>query len=85
MTLAAQALVEDRRTGTLERLMTTRLGVNQLFLGKLLSGVLRATFQTVLMLSLAFVVFRPLAPWPTWSCWPSRCWRLRHSPASPWS
>ena len=59
VTLAAQALVEDRRNGTLERLMTTRLGVNQLFLGKLLSGVMRAMFQTVVMLSLAFVVFRP--------------------------
>ena len=59
VTLAAQAMVEDRRTGTLERLMTTLLGVNQLFIGKLLSGVLRAMFQTVVMLSLAFVVFRP--------------------------
>ncbi len=62
VTLAAQAFVEDRRTGTLERLMTTRLGVNQLFLGKLLSGLLRAMFQTVIMLSLAFVVFRPAGP-----------------------
>ena len=62
VTLAAQAMVEDRRTGTLERLMTTRLGVNQLFVGKLLSGVLRAMFQTVVMLSLAFVVFRPAGP-----------------------
>ena len=62
VTLAAQALVEDRRTGTLERLMTTRLGVNQLFIGKLLSGVMRAMFQTVVMLSLAFVVFRPAGP-----------------------
>jgi ABC-2 type transport system permease protein len=59
VTLAAQALVEDRRTGTLERLMTTRLGVNQLFAGKFLSGVARAMFQTVVMLSLAFAVFRP--------------------------
>lgn len=59
VTLAAQALVEDRRNGTLERLMTTRLGVNQLFTGKLLSGVMRVMFQTVVMLSLAFVVFRP--------------------------
>ena len=59
VTLAAQAMVEDRRTGTLERLMTTRLGVNQLFVGKFLSGVARAMFQTVVMLSLAFVVFRP--------------------------
>ena len=62
VTLAAQALVEERRTGTLERLMTTRLGVNQLFVGKFLSGVARATFQTVVMLSLAFVVFRPAGP-----------------------
>ena len=62
VTLAAQAMVEDRRTGTLERLMTTRLGVNQLFAGKLLSGVMRAMFQTVVMLSLAFIVFRPGGP-----------------------
>ena len=59
VTLAAQAMVEDRRSGTLERLMTTRLGVNQLFMGKLLSGVMRAMLQTVVMLSLAFIVFRP--------------------------
>ena len=59
VTLAAQTMVEDRRTGTLERLMTTRLGVNQLFVGKLLSGMLRAMFQTVVMLSLAFIVFQP--------------------------
>ena len=59
VTLAAQALVEERRTGTLERLMTTRLGVNQLFAGKFLSGLMRAMFQTVVMLSLAFIVFRP--------------------------
>ena len=59
VTLAAQTMVEERRTGTLERLMTTRLGVNQLFTGKFLSGVMRAMLQTVLMLSLAFVVFQP--------------------------
>ncbi len=59
VTLGAQALVEERRTGTLERLMTTRLGVNQLFLGKFLAGVARAMLQAAVMLSLAFVVFRP--------------------------
>ena len=59
VTLAAQALVEERRTGTLERLMTTRLSVNQLFAGKFLSGMMRAMFQTLVMLSLAFVVFQP--------------------------
>ncbi len=62
VTLAAQAIVEERRTGTLERLMTTRLGVNQLFIGKFLSGLLRAMFQTLAMLSLAFVAFRPGGP-----------------------
>ena len=62
VTLASQALVEERRTGTLERLMTTRLGVNQLFVGKLLSGITRAMFQTLVMLSLAFIVFQPGGP-----------------------
>ena len=62
VTLAAQALVEERRIGTLERLMTTLLGVNQLFAGKFLSGLARAMFQTVVMLSLAFAVFRPGGP-----------------------
>ncbi len=59
VTLGAQALVDERRTGTLERLMTTRLGINQLFAGKFLAGVARAMLQAVLMLSLAFIVFRP--------------------------
>jgi len=82
VTLGAQALVEERRTGTLERLMTTRLGVNQLFAGKFLSGVSRAMLQTALLLSLAFIVFRP-ARWLFWSCSPSGCWRRRPSPAWP--
>lgn len=59
VTLGAQALVEERRSGTLERLMTTRLGVNQLFLGKFLAGVARAMLQAAVMLALAFIVFRP--------------------------
>ena len=42
--------------------MTTRLGVNQLFLGKFLSGLARSLFQTLVMLSLAFIVFRPAGP-----------------------
>ena len=58
VTLGAQTLVEERRTGTLERLMTTRLGVNQLFAGKFLASVLRATFQALALLSLAFAVLR---------------------------
>ena len=58
VTLSAQTLVEERRIGTLERLMTTRLGVNQLFVGKFLAGVLRATAQGLILLSLAFAVLR---------------------------
>ncbi len=58
VTMGAQTLVEERRIGTLERLMTTRLGINQLFLGKFLSGTLRATFQAVILLALGFAVLR---------------------------
>ncbi|MCY4651559.1 MAG: ABC transporter permease [Dehalococcoidia bacterium] len=54
VTVSAQTLVEERRIGTLERLMTTRLGINQLFAGKFLSGMLRATFQAVILLALGF-------------------------------
>ena len=57
VTMSAQTLVEERRIGTLERLMTTRLGVNQLFAGKFISGMLRAMVQALILLSLAFVVF----------------------------
>ena len=56
VTLGAQALVEERQNGTLERLMTTRLGVNQLFIGKFLASVLRAIVQALILLSLAFTV-----------------------------
>ena len=62
VTLGAQALVEERRNGTLERLMTTRLGVNQLFIGKFLAGIARATLQATIILALAFIVFRPAGP-----------------------
>ena len=62
VTLGAQALVDERRNGTLERLMTTRLGVNQLFIGKFLAGITRATLQATIILALAFIVFRPAGP-----------------------
>lgn len=58
VTMGAQTLVEERRIGTLERLMTTRLGINQLFAGKFLSGTLRAAFQAVILLALGFAVLR---------------------------
>ena len=58
VTMGANALVEERQNGTMERLMTTRLGVNQLFVGKFLASTLRATVQALILLSLAFAVFR---------------------------
>ena len=58
VTLGSQSLVDERRGGTLERLMTTRLGVNQLFIGKYLAGVFRASCQAAVLLILAFVVLR---------------------------
>ena len=58
VTLGANALVEERQNGTMERLMTTRLGINQLFIGKFLASTLRAIVQALILLSLAFAVFR---------------------------
>ena len=58
VTVSAQTLVEERRIGTLERLLTTRLGINQLFAGKFLSGMLRATLQAVILLGLGFAALR---------------------------
>jgi ABC-2 type transport system permease protein len=54
----SQALVLERRTGTLERLLTTRLTINQLFAGKFLAGVSRGMLQSAILLTLAFVILR---------------------------
>ena len=58
VTLGANVLVEERQNGTMERLMTTRLGINQLFVGKFLASTLRAIVQALILLSLAFAVLR---------------------------
>lgn len=58
LSLRAQALVEERQKGTLERLLVTRLGANQLFLGKFLSGVAKGIVQVVVLLGLAAIIFR---------------------------
>ena len=58
VTMGSQTLVDERLGGTLERLMTTRLGANQLFIGKYLAGVFRASFQAAVLLVLAFVVLQ---------------------------
>ena len=60
--LTAQALVEERRKGTLERLMATRLKIGELFGGKFMAYMARGFVQTVILLLLAYAVFRIFTP-----------------------
>ncbi len=60
--LTAQALVNERRNGTLERLMTTKLKVRELFFGKFLAYVARGFVQTTVLLLLSYAVFRLFTP-----------------------
>ena len=62
VTLSSRSIIEDRRLGTLERLMTTRLTLGQMFTGRFLAGVLRALLQTLVLLSLGFAVLRVAGP-----------------------
>ena len=62
VTLNAQAMVAERQLGTLERLLTTRLGTNELFLGKFLAGTARAGLQAMVLLSLGFAVLTIAGP-----------------------
>lgn len=54
--------MEERKKGTLERLLTTRLSVGQLFVGKFLASVSRGFVQTLILLILAYVVFQLFTP-----------------------
>jgi len=62
ITLSARAIVEERKKGTLERLLTTRLSVGQLFIGKFLASVSRGFIQTLILLILAYMVFQLFTP-----------------------
>ncbi|MFC1992942.1 ABC transporter permease [Chloroflexota bacterium] len=62
ITLSARAIVEERRRGTLERLLTTRLSVGELFMGKFLSSISRGLLQTFILLALAYIVFQIFTP-----------------------
>ena len=57
-TLSAASIIVERKAGTLERLLTTRLSVNQLFVGKFMASVGRAMVQALILLSLAFAILR---------------------------
>ena len=62
VTLSARVMVEERRKGTLERLLTTRLSVGQLFMGKFLANVSRAFIQALVLLALSYAVFQIFTP-----------------------
>jgi ABC-2 type transport system permease protein len=62
ITMGARVIVEERRKGTLERLLTTRLSVGQLFFGKFLANASRGFVQTVILLGLSYAVFQIFTP-----------------------
>jgi len=66
--LAARVIVEERRKGTLERLLTTRLSVGQLFIGKFFASVSRGFVQTLILLGLSYAVFQIFTPLSFLAC-----------------
>jgi len=62
ITMTARVLVEERKKGTLERLLTTQLSVGQLFAGKFLVNFSRGFIQTLILLGLAYAVFQMFTP-----------------------
>ena len=62
ISISARAIVEERRKGTLERLLTTRLDRGELFFGKFLANILRGFVQTLILLVLAYAVFQIFTP-----------------------
>lgn len=62
ISISAAAIVEERRKGTLERLLTTHLNVSELFFGKFLASVFRGFIQTFILLVLSYAVFQIFTP-----------------------
>jgi len=62
LTMGARVIVEERRRGTLERLLTTRLSAGELFFGKYVAAIARGFVQTVILLVLAYAVFQMFTP-----------------------
>jgi len=58
VSLNAQSFLVERRKGTLERMLTTRLTRNELFAGKFLGNVLRGLSQFVILFAGAAVVLQ---------------------------
>jgi ABC-2 type transport system permease protein len=68
LTLSAMTIVEERRRGTLERLLTTRLNVGELFFGKFIAAIARGFIQTLILLVLSYAVFQMFTPLSFLAC-----------------
>ncbi|MDD5288002.1 MAG: ABC transporter permease [Dehalococcoidales bacterium] len=62
ISISAAAIVDERRKGTLERLLTTHLTISELFFGKFLASVFRGFVQTFILLVLSYAVFQIFTP-----------------------
>ncbi len=62
LTLVAITIVEERKRGTLERLLSTRLNAGELFMGKFMSIIARGFIQTLILFSLSYAVFNLFTP-----------------------
>ena len=62
VSLTAQSLVDERRKGTLERLIASRLKMGELFMGKFLAYMARGFIQTLILLLLSYAVFQLFTP-----------------------
>ena len=62
VTLNAISIVEERLDGRLERLLTTGPGLNGIFGGKFLAGLVRGFMQAFILATLGWAVFRSFGP-----------------------
>jgi ABC-type multidrug transport system permease subunit len=68
LSLSAIGIVEERRRGTLERLLTTRLTIGELFFGKFIATIARGFIQTLILLLLSYAVFQMFTPLSFLAC-----------------
>ena len=62
VTLNAISIVDERLDGRLERLLITGPGLNGVFAGKFLSGLVRGFLQAFILATLGWAVFRSFVP-----------------------
>lgn len=60
--LNSQTIVAERKSGTLERLMTTRLRRGELLAGKFIAGMARTYLQIMLLFAIGWVIFGIFTP-----------------------